>query len=139
MPSKSKSQTNRNAFAKARQILNADKENLTIFLIYAVLISLLYLAIPLAAQILVNTIAAGILFQPLLLISVTVLIGLIFLGLLRIFQLFITEVLQRKVFANVSLDIAKRIPQIKQKHFGTIYAPELVNRFFDVVTIQKSL
>lgn len=125
--------------ARLGSLLLADKENLVIFLIYAIIISLLYLGIPLAAQILVNTIAAGILFQPLLLISVTVLIGLIFLGILRILQLFITEILQRKIFAQISLDIAKRLPQIEQKYFSQIYAPELVNRFFDIVTIQKAL
>ncbi len=103
------------------------------------MISLLYLAIPLAAQILVNTIAAGILFQPLLMLSVAVLIGLIFLGILRLLQIFITEVIQRKLFAKISFDIAKKIPRVVQKHFGKIYAPELVNRFFDTVTIQKTL
>ncbi|MDD9898163.1 MAG: ATP-binding cassette domain-containing protein [Candidatus Melainabacteria bacterium] len=120
-------------------MLLAEKESLTVFLVYAVIISLLYLAIPLAAQVLVNTIAAGVLFQPLLLISLTVLIGLVFLGLLRIFQLYITEILQRKVFAGITLNLAEKIPQVKQKYFGDVYAPELVNRFFDTVTIQKAL
>lgn len=120
-------------------ILLNEKQNLGVFLIYALIISLLYLAVPLAAQILVNTIAAGILFQPLLLISVTVLIGLLFLGVLRIFQFFIAEIIQRKVFAKVSLDIAYKLPKVAQEQFNKIYAPELVNRFFDVVTIQKSL
>lgn len=125
--------------ARLGSLLLAEKESLIVFLIYAIIISLLYLAIPLAAQILVNTIAAGILFQPLLLISIIVLVGLIFLGALRIFQLFITEILQRKVFAKISLDIAEKLPRIEQKYFGQIYAPELVNRFFDTVTIQKTL
>lgn len=116
-----------------------EKQNLAIFLIYTVIISLLYLTIPLAAQIVVNTIAASVLLQPLIIISLSVLVGLLFLGTLRIFQLFITEILQRKVFAKISLDIANKIPQAEHKHFGTIYAPELVNRFFDIITIQKSL
>lgn len=122
-----------------REILLDEKENLYIFLVYAVIISLLYLCVPLAAQILVNTIAAGILLQPLLIISITVLVGLIFLGILRILQLYITEILQRKVFAKTSLNIASKVPYLELRHFGKIYAPELVNRFFDVVTIQKAL
>lgn len=120
-------------------LLLEDGKNISVFLIYAVIISLLYLAIPLGAQILVNTIAAGVLFQPLLLLSVCVLIGLVFLGVMRILQLYITEILQRKIFAKISLNMAEKIPKIKQKYFSTIYAPELVNRFFDTVSIQKNL
>lgn len=130
---------NTNPLNKLLGLFVIEKENISIFLIYALIISLLYLAIPLSAQILVNTIAAGILLQPLILISVSVLVGLLFLGLLRALQLFITEVIQRKVFAKVSLDVSKKIPQIQQKYLGEIYAPELINRFFDVVTIQKTL
>ena len=120
-------------------LLLEEKEHLTVFLIYTVIISLLYLTVPLAAQIVVNTIASSILLQPLLLISLSVLIGLLFLGVLRLFQLYITEILQRKIFTNISFDIANKIPRAEHKHFGKIYAPELVNRFFDTITIQKSL
>jgi ATP-binding cassette subfamily B protein len=126
-------------YVKLLKILLLDRKNLMVFLVYTVITSLLYLAIPLSAQILVNTIAAGVLMQPLILISISVLIGLVFLGILRILKIYITEILQRKIFAKISLDIANKIPEIKQKYFSEIYAPELVNRFFDTMTIQKSL
>lgn len=127
------------ALAILFELLFNEKENLSIFLTYAVASSLLYLAIPLAAQILVNTIAAGILVQPLIILSAAVLIGLLALGVLRVLQLYITEILQRKVFANISLNLAGRTPWIQQEYFGKLYAPELINRFFDTITIQKTL
>lgn len=127
------------AFLRLLGLLAQEKKNLIIFLIYASLISLLYLMIPIAAQILVNVIAAGILLQPLVLISISVLIGLLFLGFLRILQIYITEILQRKIFAQISLNIADKIPKIDQRHFSEVYAPELINRFFDTVIIQKTL
>lgn len=130
---------NKKPFTRLLWLLFSERDNLTVFLIYSVMVSLLYLAVPLAAQILINTIAAGILMQPLLMLSVAVLIGLTFLGILRLLQLFITEVIQRKLFAYISLDIAKKIPRMVQKYSGQLYSPELVNRFFDVVTIQKTL
>ncbi len=127
------------AFLRLIGLLVQEKKNLFVFLIYAAMISILYLMIPIAAQILVNIIAAGILLQPLVLISISVLVGLLFLGFLRVLQIYITEILQRKIFAQISLNIAEKIPKINQKNFGDVYAPELINRFFDTVTIQKTL
>ena len=121
------------------KILTEEKENLFVFLIYAVIISILYLAIPLGAQILVNTIAAGVLIQPLIIISTVVLLGLFFLGVLKLLQIYIGEIIQRKIFVKIALGMARTIPLVHQKHFGKIYAPELINRFFDTVTLQKNL
>ena len=124
---------------KLYAILFDEKENMLVFIIYAAIISLLYLAIPLAAQVLVNVISTGVLLQPIIMITTAVFIGLLFLGILRIFQLFIAEIIQRKIFAKIALQISQKLPQISQKYLGQIYAPELVNRFFDVITIQKTL
>lgn len=130
---------NRKPLNRLLEILLDERNNLSIFLIYSVIINILYLAIPLAAQVLINTIAASVLIQPLVIISLSVLVGLLFLGLIRIFQFYITEILQRKIFAKISIDVASKIAKVEQKYFGEIYAPELMNRFFDVITIQKSL
>lgn len=120
-------------------LLLDEKENLYIFMVYAVIISLLYLAIPLAAQILINTIAAGVLVQPLILISLVILIGLILIGILKLLQLYIGEIIQRTIFVRIAINMAERIYKIQQKHFNHIYAPELMNRFFDTITLQKTL
>ena len=74
-------------YVKLLKILLLDRKNLMVFLVYTVITSLLYLAIPLSAQILLNTISAGVLMQPLILISLSVLIGLVFLGILRILKI----------------------------------------------------
>lgn len=120
-------------------ILFTEQQILFVFLAYSIFISLIYLAVPLGAQIIVNIISTGVLIQPLVIISIGVLFGLIFLGVLRILQLYITEILQRKIFAKISWQTASRLLKVAQKHLSEVYAPELVNRFFDTVTIQKSL
>lgn len=134
-----KEYSSRAALSSLWLLLSKEKSNLYIFMVYAVIISLLYLAIPLAAQILVNTIAAGVLLQPLILISLIILIGLFFLGLLKLLQLYIGEIIQRKIFVRVAINMAERIYKVQQKHFNHIYAPELMNRFFDTITLQKAL
>ena len=120
-------------------ILFAEKQMLAVFLAYSIFISVIYLTIPLGAQIIVNIISTGVLIQPLVIISIGVLLGLVFLGFLRVLQLYITEILQRKIFAKISWQTASRLLKVAQKHLSEVYAPELVNRFFDTVTIQKAL
>ncbi len=113
--------------------------DLLTLLVYTGLTGILTLAIPLTAQFAVNTLAAGIMIQPLVVLTFAVLSALIFAGVLRLLKLILLERLQQRVFARVALKLADRLPRIHHSALVTEYAPQLVNRFFDVITIQKSL
>jgi len=52
-------------------------------------------------------------------------------------QLRITENLQQKIFVRSSFEFGYRLPKIKFEEFYNQYPPELANRFFDTLTIQK--
>jgi len=76
--------------------------------------------------------------------SVYVLITLVILGVLlsgglQVVQISLVEFLQRRIFTKASLEFAFRIPRIRMESIQGNYAPELVNRFFDIITIQKGL
>ncbi len=120
------------------QLLSEDRNDLAVLLIYTLLNGLLMLAVPLAAQSLVNTIAAGVFLQPLVVLSLLLFIGLLFAGILRLMQMTLVEVIQQRVFAKVALRLAYRLPRIQLEALKHEYAPELANRFFDVLTIQKT-
>jgi ABC-type bacteriocin/lantibiotic exporter with double-glycine peptidase domain len=49
------------------------------------------------------------------------------------------EFLQRRIFTKAAFEFAYRIPRIRLEAMQKNYAPELINRFFDVMTIQKGL
>jgi ATP-binding cassette subfamily B protein len=115
-----------------------DRGELGVLLAYILVTGVLSLAVPLAAQALVNTIAAGFSLQPLIVLTLLVLGGLLFAGMLRFLQLALVETLQQRVFARVALRLAYRLPRVRQSALAGEYAPELVNRFFDVLTIQKT-
>ena len=66
-------------------------------------------------------------------------IGIAMTGGLQIFQLTITERLQQRIFARASFEFAYRIPRIKLESVYKYYVPELVNRFFDTLSVQKGL
>ncbi len=52
-------------------------------------------------------------------------------------QLRITENLQQKIFVRSSFEFGARLPKIKTEELYNTYPPELANRFFDTLNIQK--
>jgi len=119
-------------------MLVVDKRDLVVLTVYTLITGLVSLAVPLAAQSLVNTIAAGIFIQPLIVLSLLVLTGLLFSAFLRLLKFCLVENLQQRIFARITLLLSERIPAIKASALNTEYMPELINIFFDVMTIQKS-
>lgn len=93
--------------------------------------------IPIGVQTVVNTIAFTQLLQPVLFLAVAVFIGQIVGLVLKILQVLIVEKLQKRVFSYIGMELAYRIPRMLR--YDDLKYPELVNRFFDVVSIQKSI
>lgn len=119
-------------------LLVADRQDLVVLIVYTLITGVVSLAVPLAAQALVNTIAAGIFLQPLIVLSLLVLAGLLFSSVLRMMKLCLVENLQQRIFVRITLHLSERIPSIKASALNSEYMPELINRFFDVMTVQKS-
>lgn len=126
-------------FQRLRALIRLERNDLLVIVLYVILIGLLSLAVPLAAQALVNTIAAGVMFQPLVVLTFGVLAALIFAGVIRLLKLALQEKMQQRVFARVSLQLAENLPRIQHAMLNREFAPQLVNRFFDVITIQKTM
>ncbi len=115
----------------------AEKTDIWVVVIYSVAIGLLSLVVPIATQSLVNTIAFGTLLQPLVVLSLLVLLGLFFAAALKVLRSHVVEVMQRRIFVRVSSDSIERLLRVRIKAFDDDHGPELVNRFFEVVTLQK--
>ncbi len=62
---------------------------------------------------------------------------LAFSAALRALQTYVAEIVQRRLFARVAGDLAFRLPRAKTEATDGIFMPELTNRFFDIVTVQK--
>jgi ABC-type bacteriocin/lantibiotic exporter with double-glycine peptidase domain len=124
---------------RLRSLLWLERDDLKVVLIYAIAAGLLSLATPVAVQALVNTVTFGTLLQPLVVLSILVMAALAFAALLRALNTHVVEVIQQRMFVRVALDASHRIPRVRQETFDRSYGPELVNRFFDVLTIQKTL
>lgn len=120
-------------------LIQQEKQDLYILLVYVIFSGLLTLTIPVTTQVLVQIIAAGIFIQPLIVLSFALLLGLLIGGGIRVLEFFLVEVIQQRIFAGIALKLAEKIPLIQYQALLNRYAPELMNRFFDVVIVQKTL
>ncbi len=106
---------------------------------YAIFNGFVNLTLPLGIQAIINYIQIGELTSSWIILVCFVLIGIAFSGIFQVLQLRIVENIQQDLFTRSSLEFAYRIPKITFLQLDKIHAPELVNRFFDTLTIQKGL
>ena len=123
--------------ARLGRLFKPDRGDLLAVVAFAVATGVLLLATPIAVQALVNFVALGGAIQQLVVVALFLFLGLGFAGVLSSLQNWIVEILQRRIFVRLVADLAARLPRIRQSAFDAGYGPELVNRFFDVITIQK--
>ena len=121
------------------RLLRQERHDLAVLFIYTVVAGLLALAVPLAVQALVNTIAAGVFLQPLVVLTFLTFAGLLFSGGVQMLKIALVERIQQRIFARNALDMADRIARVRHITLEGEYAPELANRFFDILTVQKAL
>lgn len=120
-----------------RQLLNPESSYFIISIVYGVAISVISLAIPISVQALVNTIAFGVLLQPLVILTILLLGLLIISSFLKALQAYIIEIFQRHFFIRVSTDVAHNLMMSSKYDVTKTYGVELVNRYFDIMTVQK--
>jgi ABC-type bacteriocin/lantibiotic exporter with double-glycine peptidase domain len=125
-------------FRRLLGLLAPESADLGVVLMYAVGVGVLTLATPVVAMAVVNTVALGTLLQQLVVLCVALFVALSIAGLLQFLQTVTVEYLQRRVFVRVAVGLAYRLPRVDVRAFDRQSGPELVNRFFDVLTVQKS-
>jgi len=125
-------------FQRLWQLLAPERGDVWIVIVFAAINGLLALATPLAVETLVNTVAFGRLAQPVIILSLMLLGFLALSSAIRAVQTYAVEIIQRRLFARVAADLAYRLPRVQMEAMAGQSGRELVNRFFDVVTLQKA-
>ena len=121
------------------KLLELDRKEITYIFIYAIFAGLISLTLPLGVQAIIGLIIGGDISSSLILLIAIVTGGTLLNGVLKVMQITVTETIQRQIFARSAFDIAFRFPRIKFEAVHTQFAPELANRFFDTLTLQKGL
>ncbi len=122
------------------KLLKMDKKDVYQIFFYAIFAGLVSLSLPLGIQAIINFIQSGRVSVSWIVLVIVVVIGVALVGFLAFMQLRITENLQQKIFVRSSFEFAYKLPKIKfEDRYNTVYPPELANRFFDTITIQKGI
>ncbi len=120
-------------------MLQLDKRDLKQIFYYAIFAGLVALSLPLGIQAIINLIQGAQISSSWIVLVALVTLGVAFQGGLQLMQIRILENIQQKIFTRSSFEFAYRFPKIKTSELRNYYPPELANRFFDTLTVQKGL
>lgn len=120
-------------------LLQLDKRDIKQIFYYAIFSGLVALTLPLGIQAIINLIQGAQISSSWIVLVVLVTIGVAFQGALQVMQIRVMESVQQKIFARSSFEFVYRFPKIKSGELHKYYPPELANRFFDTLTVQKGL
>lgn len=129
----------REKYQKLNEILGQESSFYFIAIVYGVGVSVLTLAIPISVQSLVNTVTFGLLTQPLIVLSILLLALLLFSGVLNALQTYVIELFQRRFYARTTAEITEKLVDADYLELTRRNGEDLVNRYFDVMTVQKSV
>ena len=128
---------------KLFRLLRLDGKEITALYLLSILSGLIQLSLPLGIQAIINfaIVATGRKQLPasMWVLILLVVLGVLFTGMLKINQMKIVEKIQQKIFTRFSFEFSYRIPKLDVKSIDQYHLPELVNRFFDIPTLQKSM
>ncbi len=130
---------NKNLLAPIRHLIKLERKDLLIILLLIVAIGILNLATPLAVQTLVNIVTMGGVVKPLVVVGLILFVLLMLSGLIYVVELIIVEHIQRRVFSDNVAEVTKQILKIDLRVSDEYYPAELMNRYFELSIVQKTL
>jgi len=127
------------AIKRILDILRFEKKEISAIYFYAIFSGLVQLSLPLGIQSIISFVVGGAISTSLVLLIVFVVAGVFITGLLQVNQMKIIEKIQQQLFVRYSFLYSYNLPKLNLSSVDRYYLPELVNRFFDTVSLQKSL
>ncbi|MEN9952937.1 MAG: hypothetical protein RLZZ520_1205 [Bacteroidota bacterium] len=124
-------------------VIRIEKKEVSAIYFYAILSGLIQLSLPLGIQAIINfsQVAAGRTKLP---VSMWLLIflvvgGVLVVGIVQVNQMKVVERIQQRIFTRYAFEFTYKIPRFDIKKVDNYHLPELVNRFFDTISLQKGL
>lgn len=120
-------------------LLRMDKTTVSQLYLYAFLSGILSLSLPLGIQSVIHFIQGGQITTSWVILIALVILGVLITGWLQIMQLRLTENIQQSIYIRYSFDFAYRFPRFNRMALKGKIPSELMNRFFDIVSLQKGI
>ncbi|WP_022823207.1 ABC transporter transmembrane domain-containing protein [Hymenobacter norwichensis] len=121
------------------RMLDTERDTIRYILFYAIITGLISLTLPLGTQAVFNLVSTGAVFASSYILIAVVVLGVLIGGIVLIGQMKLVEAIEQRLFVKASIEYAYRLPRIKAEALEGENPPELVNRFFDILTVQKGL
>lgn len=121
------------------EILRPETSFYWLAVVYGVGISLLSLATPISVQMLINTVANTAMPAPLVMLSVTLFVLLLFSSLLYALRIHLMELFARRFYARMVSEISLIAIYAQNPFFTDTTRGALFNRYFDVMIIMSRL
>lgn len=131
--------TTASPLSRILNLVKLERKEITAVYIYAILNGLIQLSLPLGVQAIIGFVLGATMRASLIVLITLIVLGVLAAGIMQVNQMKIIEKIQQKLFVRYSLAFAEHIPKLDLKKTDHIYLPELVNRFFDIPVLQKSL
>jgi len=121
------------------RLVKSERSEIRNVYIFSLFQGLVNLTLPLGIQAIINLLQAGELRASWIVLVVFVILGVFFNGLLQLRQMAITEAIEQRLFVKSSFDFAYRLPRASFDSVKSKYFPEVMNRFFEIMTVQKGI
>ena len=121
------------------ELVKLEKSEISAIYFYAVLNGLILLTVPLGIQSIVGFVLGASFRASIYILVFLVVMAVLISGLMQINQMKIIEKIQQRLFVRYAFAYSDTIPRLDLKKNDGVYLPELINRFFDTATLQKSL
>ncbi|PTX15276.1 ABC-type bacteriocin/lantibiotic exporter with double-glycine peptidase domain [Pontibacter mucosus] len=121
------------------QLLSIERREILYMYVYAIAAGLITLMVPLGIQSIIGFVSSGQVTTSVVVLISLIVLALLIVGGLQVMQLWLVEFIQQRLFARTASEFAYRIPRFQPEALLKYNPPELMNRFFDVVTLQKGL
>jgi ATP-binding cassette, subfamily B, bacterial len=125
--------------ARIFNLVKLERKEISAIYFYAIMNGLILLAIPVGIQALIGFAQTTTASASIVVLIVLIVASVFVAGVLQIKQMQLSEKIQQKIFVRYSFEIAQKIPALDLTAVDNYYLPELINRFFDIVNLQKSL
>ena len=129
----------RHAIAKIFTLLRLDRKDISMIYFYSIIAGIVSFTLPLGIQAIIGFVMAASFSTSIIVLISLVLAGTFLNGLLQIKQLQLIEKIEQTLFVRYAFEYASRLPKLNIEKLDAYYLPELVNRFFDISGLQKSL
>lgn len=127
------------AARKFYALLRLDRKDVSAIYAFSILAGLVQLSLPLGIQTIISFVMAGSISTSIIVLIVLVVAGVFIYGLLQVRQMQIIEKIKQKIYTRYAFEFADRIPKLNIEKLDKYYLPELVNRFFDTISLQKGI